>query len=58
MVGRGKDVGGGGGDDLAGQEHVYVGIPEEATLPVVGLLGMSSGGIPRSLQACSDKNRV
>ena len=61
MAGRGKDVGGGGGDDLAGQEHVLVGVPKEARLPVVvalEMLGKSSNRIPRSSQACSDRNKV
>ena len=38
-----------------------MGVPEEARLPVVGvleILGKSSGRIPRSSQACLEKNKV
>ena len=59
-TGGGEDVGGSVGDDLAGQEHVFVGVPEEVRLSLVGLLeilGKSSGRIPRSSQACSDRNK-
>ena len=56
VPGGGIAGGVGGGDDLVGQEHILVGIPEEARLPVIGLLGMlerSSGRIPiRGVQIC------
>jgi hypothetical protein len=61
VAGGGKGVGGGEGDDLAGQEPVLVGVPEEAWLPVVGLLEMlvkSFCRIPRSSKAYLDKNKV
>ena len=56
-----SDVGGGVGVDLAGQDHVFVGVPEEVRFPVVvalEMLGKSFGRIPRSSQACSDKYMV
>ena len=40
MAGIGSDVGGGGGEDLGGHEHVRDGVPEEARFPVAGLLVM------------------
>ena len=50
-----------GGDDLAGQENVLLGVPEEARLPVVWvleMLGKFSGRIPRSSQECLDKKKL
>ena len=61
MAGIGSDVGGGGGEDLGGHEHVCEGVPEDARFPVAGLLvmlGKLSGKIPRSVHACSDRYRV
>ena len=61
MTVRGSGAEGGGNDDLAGHQHVLVGVPEEARLPVVGvleMLGKSSDRIPRSMQACSDRYKV
>ena len=49
------------GSDLVGQEHVLIGVPEEARLPVAVVLEMlrkSSGRILKSSQACSDRNKV
>jgi hypothetical protein len=49
------------GSDLVGQEHVLIGVPEEARLPVavvLEMLGKSSGRIPRSSQACSEQEQA
>ena len=61
MAGIGSDVGGGGGEDLGGHEHVREGVPEEARFPAAELLvmlGKFSGKIPRSEHACLDRYRV